>query len=201
VRLVQASLEPLLLLGLRQVEQHLDDRGALVGEQALEAGDVVVAPLPPRLRHEALHPHGEHVLVVAAVEHPELAVGGHVGVHPPEVVAGPLLLRRCLEGRHPQADGVHGADDVLQDPALARRVEALDDEQHLALPFREEDLLELGEPLGERLERGVRGVLVTRGRGRVARGELREVDTAVRFDPVQRSAVGHPRSLRAGQPP
>ena len=58
----------------------------------LEVVDVVVAPPPPRLGHEVEHPHREHVLVVAAVEHADLAVGRHVGVDAPQVVAGQLGL-------------------------------------------------------------------------------------------------------------
>ena len=167
VRLLEARLEPPLLLVLRDVQQHLDDRGALVGEQLLEHVDVVVALLPPLLGHEAEHPHRDDVLVVAPVEHRDLAVLRDVGVHPPEVVARQLGLGGRLERRDPQTGRVHGAEDVLHRAALAGGVDALQHDQQPLLLAGPEDVLELGQPDGERLRGRVGGLLVAGRRGHV----------------------------------
>ena len=60
-------------------------------------------------RHEVLHPHHQHVLVVAAVEHADLAVAGARVVHAPQVVlrvsrpAGTLkLVTRTPAGFSPE---------------------------------------------------------------------------------------------------
>ena len=46
VRVVESCLEASSLLLGGDVEEELDDGGALIGEQALEVVDVLIAPLP-----------------------------------------------------------------------------------------------------------------------------------------------------------
>ena len=86
---VDAILEPGPLLVARDVQEHLDDGRALVDQHLLELLDVGVALAPHRLRRQFLHPHHQHVLVVAAVEHPDLAPLGSPAVDPPQVVVAP----------------------------------------------------------------------------------------------------------------
>ena len=82
------SWKPLALLVLRDVEEDLDDRRALVDEHALPLDDVS-GPAPPHLlRRQLEHPDGDDVLVVRAVEDADLAARGQRGVDAPEVVVG-----------------------------------------------------------------------------------------------------------------
>ena len=69
---------------------------------ALEVPDVVDSAAPPRRRDEALDPHDEDVLVVAAVEHADDAAARAGLVDPPQVVVLGLLL-----GGHPEAAHRH----------------------------------------------------------------------------------------------
>src|SRR5690606_41661726 len=92
-RVVEPGAEALRLLLFRDVDEELDDRRALVGEETLELDDVVIAPPPTRLGDEALDAYHEDVLVVAPVEYHDLPVAGALRMHPPQVVAGEFLLR------------------------------------------------------------------------------------------------------------
>ena len=97
---VDAVLQPVALLLGGDVQEQLDDRRALVDEHLLELADVGVALAPHRRRRQLLDAHDEHVLVVAAVEHADLALGGRVPVDPPEEVVGrappPTARRRTM---------------------------------------------------------------------------------------------------------
>src|SRR5690606_30187891 len=111
-RVVEPGAEALRLLLFRDVDEELDDRRALVGEETLELDDVVIAPPPTRLGDEALDAYHEDVLVVAPVEYHDLPVAGDMRMHPPQVVVGEFLLRGLLEGGDPHALGVHPPEDV-----------------------------------------------------------------------------------------
>ena len=110
--LVEACLEPLALLVLRDVEEHLDDGRALVRQQALELADVPVATPPHRFRNELLDPGDADVLVMGTVEDPDLAASGAGGVHAPEVVVLELRLARRLERNHPAGLRVDSREDT-----------------------------------------------------------------------------------------
>ena len=70
---VDAILQARPLLLLRDVQEQLDDRRALVDRaSARSRGCGRSARRHALRRHELLDPHDEHVLVVAAVEHPDL---------------------------------------------------------------------------------------------------------------------------------
>src|SRR6202042_1595613 len=87
------------LLLARDVEEQLDDLEPVVDEPALPLIDLLVATGPdaaaPGRRREPLvveelrvHAHDEHLLVVGAVEEPDLPARREVdGVPPQEVVA------------------------------------------------------------------------------------------------------------------
>ena len=199
VRFGEPGLEPALLLVLGDVQQDLDDRGALVGEHLLERADVVEALPPPLLGDETVHAHHDDVLVVAPVEHADLAALRDVGVDAPEVVAGQLALGGRLERRHPQARGVHAAEDVPHGAALAGGVDALQhDEQSLALA-RPEDVLQPGQADGELLAGRDGGLLVAGRRGDVAGVDGAEIEAATGLDPMEAGGVG-PQLIGTARP-
>ena len=126
-----AELLELLLLG--DVQEELEDRRPLAHEHPLEVVDRVVARAPQRLGREVLDAHDEHVLVVRAVEDADHAVGGRGLVVAPEEVVRELLAGGLLERVHAHARRVRAAQDVLDRAVLARRVDALQDDQQRAL--------------------------------------------------------------------
>src|SRR3954453_15326841 len=143
---VQAREEAALLLVARDVQEELDDLGAVAVEVALERVDVLVASLPdPRgvrpvgqpLQRKPLGVHAQRddLLVVRAVEDPDPPALGR-GLHdPPQERVVELLRGRLLEAddlhalrvdaRHHMADravlagGVHRLEDDEQRPAVA----------------------------------------------------------------------------------
>ena len=126
---VEPLLQPLALLVLRDVEEHLDDRRALVDEHPLPGDDVPGAALPHLLRRKLEHPHGDDVLVVGAVEDADLAAGREHGVDAPEVVVRELGRGRRLERGDRAALRVDALEDAPDDAVLAGGVEPLEHEQ------------------------------------------------------------------------
>ncbi len=126
---VDAVLQPFPLLLGGDVQEQLDDRRALVDEQLLELADVGVALAPHRRRRQLLDAHDQHVLVVAAVEHGDLAIGGRVPVDPPEVVVGELLLGRHAERGDPHARRVEPGEHLAEHAVLATGVHRLEDDE------------------------------------------------------------------------
>ena len=171
-----------------------------------------------RRRHEPVHAHDEHVLVVRPVEDADLTGTGQCPPDAPEEGVGQLLGRRLLERREVDSLRVDCTDDVPHDAALARRVEALDDEQQgapaAAARLGVEPLLQPGEPLGAvyQLLRGrCLAALAAGGRIRVESGQVEPVaDTEqlaqlvfpghLAVDPkrlvLERDSVSSPRRMK-----
>src|SRR4051812_2652436 len=103
--------------------------GALVDEQALELANVLVAPVPGLLRGDLANAHRDYILVVRAVEDPQLAPLRQRCVNAPEVIVRELGRRRDFERGDPAALWVNAGEDVLDRPVLAGGVDALEDEQ------------------------------------------------------------------------
>ena len=180
VREVDTAQETDALLLAGDVQEQLHDSKAVLGQIALPVVDLAVAPLPhvvlPRGRRQLLaiqglgmYPNHEHLLIVGAVEDPDLAARRQVGGVAPQVVVVELLRRRNLEAAHGDTLWVHAAHHVADRPVLARRVERLQHDQHAPRVLGGQAGLILGEqahPLFEqrdalllllyaRLERGV----------------------------------------------
>src|SRR5438876_11993996 len=60
-RIGQALAEPAALLALADVEEELHDERVVLGEDALEVVDLLVAPAQDRARHGAVHARHQHV--------------------------------------------------------------------------------------------------------------------------------------------
>src|SRR4029079_19650439 len=84
--LIEPLLQPFALFVARHVEKHLDDGGAFVPEHLLERANVLVAALPYLLLRKLAYPYRDDVLVVRAVEDPDLAARGAGLVDTPEIV-------------------------------------------------------------------------------------------------------------------
>src|SRR4029450_11996955 len=91
----------------------------------------------------------DDVLVVGAVEDPDLTAlrAGHV--HAPEVVVCELGRGRLLERDDPAALWIDAREDALDRPVLAGGVEALQDEQQAALGLGVEPVVEQRELVDE----------------------------------------------------
>ena len=130
VRAVDAVLQPRPLLLLRDVEEQLHDVRAFVGEHPFEVDDVAEASPPSRGRHELLDAHDDDVFVVTAVEDPDHPVGRTAVVDPPEVVVGPLLIRRDPERAHVHTRRIESGEQRPDDAVLAARIHRLQHHEH-----------------------------------------------------------------------
>ena len=148
--IVDPGLEPLALLVLRDVQEHLHDRGALRHEQMLEVAHHPHATPAFLVVDEAEHEGGDDVLVVRPVEDPDLARPRRDLVHAPEEVVRRFDVVRRLERDDPATLRVHTAEDVADRAVLARRVESLQHEQHAALLLAPQVVLEHRQPLDVR---------------------------------------------------
>ena len=116
-----------------------------------ECVDLVVACAPHLGRHQVVDPHDQHVLVVRAVEHPDVAGGRQRGADPPQIVMCALLLGGHAEAGVPDALRIGLTDNVFDDSALSGGVHALQHQQHRAvvalLAVGVQHFLQLGVPL------------------------------------------------------
>ncbi len=192
---VVARLEPLALLVLRDRQEELHDGGAVLGEGALELVDLVEPLGPHTLGHEVVDPDDQDILVVRAVEDPDLALARDRLVHPPQVVVGQLVAARDLEAGDRAPLRVEGLHHLVDRPVLAGGIDALEDHEHRVLRLGPEPVLQLAEPhelLRGRL--GRRGLVAPVGSGGV---ELLEVDAGAGSDAQRVSQVGAVAHLAA----
>jgi hypothetical protein len=84
---------------------------------------------------------------VRAVEDADLAGAGHLLVDTPQEVVGQLLGRRLLEAGDRRALWVESGHHAPDRAVLARRVDALQDDQHLVLVLGPQPVLQVGQPL------------------------------------------------------
>ena len=141
-RMLQPGFETLLLLLLGDVEKKLHDHRSLLSEHPLKLDYMPVASLPYLFRQKLLHPHGNNILVVAAVEDRDLAIAGNMLVHAPEEIASQFSLGRLLEGLHADALRVHPQKNMFHTPVLPPGVHGLNHNQDPALVLRVQDLLQ-----------------------------------------------------------
>ena len=129
VGIVNAPLQPALLLVLADVQQTLDRRGAAVGQHLLERADVAVPALAPSIVDQARDVLDDDRLVVRSVEDHDLAHRRYVAMMPPQEIAlGLLGSRHFVRDRvHPKRiDPLeHGPDGAV----LAGSVHPLQNQQ------------------------------------------------------------------------
>ena len=142
VRLVEARLQALALLVLRDVQHEFEDRRAVLDEHLLEGVDLAVARLDLLGRRELAHLDDEHLLVVRAVEDADRAAARRGLVHAPEEIVGALLLARRAEGGDVHAERAGGVEDVADRAVLAAGVGALQHDEQRPPALRVEDVLQ-----------------------------------------------------------
>src|SRR4051812_2923685 len=193
-RIVEALAQPLGLLLARDVQEQLDDARAGVVQQRLEVVDVPVAPAPHRLVDEVVDARDEHVLVVRAVEDPDVAVARRGGVDAPEEVVRELVGRRLLERRDAHALRVRAGEHMLDGAVLPARVHRLQDDEERLARLGVEAVLEPHQLLRQLVERLFRRLLVAGRAVRVARIAVIEGERRPRRD---EEAVAVARAHRA----
>ena len=146
-RVVEPILEALQLLVFRDVQEELEDVGIVLDEAALERVDAGVTGRPDLSRDQVVHADDQDVLVVRAVEDGHLAPCGRGPVDPPQEVVGAFLGGRLLEPHHLAPLRVHRAQEVVDRPVLAPRVQRLQTDQERPPPLGVEQLLEFLQPL------------------------------------------------------
>ena len=84
------------------------------------------------MRHQAVHAHDEHVLIMRAVEDHHFAFPRRSKMGAPEEIVGQLKFARLFEAENRGPLRVHAAKQVAHDPILAGSIERLQhDEQRL----------------------------------------------------------------------
>ena len=116
---------------------------------------------PYLLGRESEEAHGDHVLVVEAVEDPDHPAGGGLGVDPPEEVVRELDRRGSLERGDAAALRVDTGEDAPDRPVLAGGVEPLEDEEDAPGSLGVQPFLQLRQLLEQR--RKLLGGLVLSG--------------------------------------
>ncbi len=96
-----------------------------------------------------MHPHGQNVLVVRAIEHADVARRWECLADPPQIVVGEFLLGRLAEAGIPDTLWIASSHNVFDDAALACGVHALQHQEDLAgvagPAARVEHFLQFGE--------------------------------------------------------
>src|SRR5208337_3465333 len=128
-RVVEALRETRKLLLLADVEEELEDRRSVFGEQGLEVANALVAGGPGSLVDKLVDPRHQHVLVVRTVEDRDLAMPRSMGMDAPEEVMGKFGGGGLLEAGNTGALRIEGAEDVIDRAVLPARVEGLQDDQ------------------------------------------------------------------------
>ena len=111
---------------------------------------VVAALALRRRRSRRSTARGDDVLVVRAVEDPDVAARGSALMDAPEEVVRGLGRRRHLERLHVAALRIEAGEHAPDRAVLARRVEALQHEQHRAGALGVEPPVQDAEPIGQR---------------------------------------------------
>lgn len=142
--------ESLLLLGFGDIQPELHNRDAIASQVPLVICDGLHAVLPQllaalrmvgnTLRAQVLrvHPDGEHLLVVAAVEHADAAALRQCARRAPEKIVIEFFVRWRLERRHLTAGWIDSGHDCANRSVFAGRVHRLKDEKHSPRVFRVE---------------------------------------------------------------
>jgi hypothetical protein len=86
--------QPAVLLGLRDVDEQLDQRGAAGDQIGLEGVDLLIGAVPLRLAGIALDPLDEDAAVPAAVEDRDITRCGQRAAEAPEEIVRLLLVGR-----------------------------------------------------------------------------------------------------------
>jgi hypothetical protein len=197
LRLVDALEEAPLLLVARDVQEELADQHAVARQVAFECADVLVAVVPDilaeKLRWQLLggqvfgvHLHGEHLLVVTAIEDADAPALGQVPQAAPQVVMVELFRARRLVRVHLAALRIDARHHVLDRSVLPRSVHGLEHQQDRPAILRVEHVLQFGERLdadGQALD-SLRLVLRTQLAG-VGRVDILEPEAAAVRDPVR----------------
>ncbi len=164
-------------------------------QHLLEVVDQVVAFRPHRLRHELVHAHHQHVLVMRAVEDHDLALARRAQVGAPEKIVGELLLARLLEAEHRRPLRIHPAEHVPHDAVLAGGVERLQHDEQGLVAVRVEQVLQLRPCARRCLAMSGAAVLVELVLARVGRIDLRQANLRAGLD-HEFLAIVHARFLR-----
>ncbi|MCY1536040.1 hypothetical protein D9M68_714770 [compost metagenome] len=128
-RVCQPCLQPRLLLVARNMQEAFDDGGAGLGQHCLEVADLAEAPFGFGIVDPAVHARDQHVFIVAAVEHHNLAGPGHLPVNAPQVVVRQFVGSGRLEADHADAERIEAAEHAAHGAVLAAGVHALQHDQ------------------------------------------------------------------------
>ena len=85
------------MLSFADVKVELENDGAGIRQQLLERVNVIVAPAPDLLRHEFMHAHHQHILIMRAVKDFDISRRRRLRMHAPEEIVRQFFLRGDLK--------------------------------------------------------------------------------------------------------
>ena len=162
---IQALLQALALLFLADVQHELEHHRTGLAQQALEIVDMRQALLVLRRCDPAVDHGHQHVFVLAAVEHRDLARWRHLLVNAPEIVARTFRLGWRLPAHGVYAQGAHAAEHTANRAVFARGVGALQQHQQLVALVGVEQVLQRVQRHSQRLHGSLVLRLVAQGKG------------------------------------
>ena len=149
VRVCLAGNQSLFLFLVADVEEDFEGGGTFIREHSLKFVAVTEPLAPNGFGLEFANANGEDVLVVAAVEDADAAIGGGVLMDSPEVVSAQLFFAGLPEGCDLDALRVEATEDVPYRAILAGGVHSLEDYDDAVLLLGKEDDLKVVEFLFE----------------------------------------------------
>src|SRR5581483_2212394 len=169
--LVEAVEKALALLLLRDIEEELQDHGALARQIALDRGNVGEALLPDVLGHQlrrdfllekqlAMHAHDQAFFVIGAVEYADAPALRQLDHGAPHEVVIELERRRLLERGDLAALWIDAVENVFDRAVLAGSIHGLEDQQQRPAVLRIELLLKIAQAFAVGIEDFLALVLV-----------------------------------------
>src|ERR1700732_4843844 len=151
----------------------------------LEGVDLVITRLDALPWGKPLHPRGDNVLIVRAIENADHADGRHREMNAPEKVVRQFLCGGLLETGSDDAEGIDRTEYYPNRAVLATRVHALQHDEDGVLGLGVEDFLQARDLRGVRRRRLLRLGLAVRQPVLVPRIDLDEFrQSAGRRDPI-----------------
>ena len=132
---LDAFHEALLLHLLGHIQKQLDHPVPVFIQILLPVPQLLIPLLKEVLRDaplrdmialfQVMHLHHQHILILTAVEHPDLSPGRERAVDAPQIVMAQFRGVGCLEGMHFQRSRVQCGEHLLDQAVLAGRVPGL----------------------------------------------------------------------------
>jgi len=153
---IESGVHPVL----GQVQPELEDQRAFVAQHPLQTLRPCDGEFELGAVDTAMHPVLEHLAVPVAEEDPGMPLRRQPPPETPGQRTGQFFVARHIEAVDPNQPRVHPFVQQLDGLALARPLDAVDQDEHRKTRLRLEPILRLQQRLSQLWHRGVIGFLV-----------------------------------------